>query len=102
MATHKSAEKRARQSIRRTKVNTKTIGSVRTTEKKIRTALANNDAKSAKELLREFSRNIQKATSKGRVHGNTASRKISRLASRIHHLTVHGSTTKGQQAQKKA
>lgn len=88
MATHKSAEKRARQSVRRTKRNTKAIGKVRTAEKKLRSALGVNDTKSAQDLLGQFSSKIQKAANKGRLHAKTASRKISRLATRLHKLAT--------------
>jgi small subunit ribosomal protein S20 len=88
LATHKSAEKRARQSIRRTKRNAQTIGAVRTIEKKLHAALSANDNTKAQDLLAEFSSKILKAANKGRIHMNNASRKISRLATRVHKLAT--------------
>ena len=86
MANHKSAEKRARQSLRRQATNRKTIGSVRTAEIKLRKALSAKDAKSAQAALIEFSSRVDKAAQKGRVPASTAARKISRLSKHVHAL----------------
>lgn len=83
MATHKSAEKRARQSIKRNARNTQTIGAVRTAEKKLRTALAGGDKKAAATLLSEFTSKVTKAATKGALPTKTASRKVSRLSERV-------------------
>lgn len=83
MANHKSAEKRARQAIRRNKRNTATEASVRTWEKKLRTAIAGGDAAAAKTILSGYMSKITKAATKGVVHTKTASRKIARIAARI-------------------
>ncbi len=86
MATHKSAEKRARQSIKRNARNSQTIGSVRTFEKKLRTAIAAGDQKAAVGLLTDYMSKMSKAAVKGVVHGKTASRKIGRLSERVHKM----------------
>lgn len=86
LANHKSAEKRARQSLRRQATNRKTIGSVRTAEIKLRKALSAKDAKSAQAALIEFSSRVDKAAQKGRLTASTASRKISRLSKHVHAL----------------
>ncbi len=83
MATHKSAEKRARQSIKKNEVNTTVKKAIRTIEKRVRSAITQKDAKAAAELLRTFASRIDKAAKKGAVHGNAAARKISRLASQV-------------------
>ncbi len=83
MATHKSAEKRARQSIKRNQRNTQTLGSVRTFEKKLRTALSGTDKAAAETALKDYTSKMSKAAAKGVVHKKTASRKISRLAERV-------------------
>lgn len=87
MATHKSSEKRARQDIKKTANNQKTLSSVRTAEKKLRTAIAAKDAKTSAELLKKFSSTIDKAASKGVIPAKTASRKISRVSAQISSLT---------------
>ena len=86
MATHKSAEKRARQAIRRNKRNSAVLGSVRTWEKKLRTALAGNDKNTATTLLSDYMSKVSKAAAKGVIHGKTAARKISRIAARVSSL----------------
>ena len=61
MANHKSAEKRARQSVRRNKVNTTRKGRVKTVEKRILNALGLKDVNSAKELYKTFVSFIDRA-----------------------------------------
>ena len=91
MATHKSAEKRARQSVKRNTRNTAAVGAVRTLERKLRTALAGNDKKAAATLMNDYMSLMAKAGTKGVVHAKTASRKIGRLATRVSKL---GAATK--------
>jgi small subunit ribosomal protein S20 len=86
LATHKSAEKRARQSVKRNARNTAAEGAVRTLERKVRTALAGNDKAAATALMKEYMSKMSKAGTKGVVHAKTAARKIGRLASRVHQL----------------
>jgi small subunit ribosomal protein S20 len=86
LATHKSAEKRARQSVRRTARNGNTKSSVRTFEKKVRTAVAAGDAKGAVALLSEFQSKMGKAAAKGVVHAKAAARKVGRLSAHVSKL----------------
>lgn len=86
MANHKSAEKRARQSVRRNKVNSKTMGEVRTFEKKLRAAIGNKDKEQSQQLLVSFTSKVDKAAQKGRISTQTASRKVSRLSKAVSHL----------------
>ena len=86
MATHKSSEKRARQDIKKSANNQKTLSGVRTAEKKLRTAISAKDAKGAADLLKVYASKIDKAASKGVVHAKTASRKISRLSTQTSSL----------------
>lgn len=83
MATHKSSEKRARQDIKKSANNLKTLNSVRTAEKKLRTAIAAKDSKTAPALLKAYTSRVDKASTKGVVHAKTASRKISRLSKQV-------------------
>lgn len=83
MANHKSAEKRARQSVRRNKINSRTLGEVRTFEKKLRTALGSKDKEQSQKLLLAFTSKLDKAAQKGRIHARTASRKVSRLSKEV-------------------
>lgn len=86
MANHKSAAKRARQAVRRNKRNSTALSSVRTFEKKVRTAIASGDAKAAQAAFNEFMSKAGKAATKGIVHAKAASRKIGRLAASVHAL----------------
>ncbi len=82
MATHKSAEKRARQAVRRTKRNSQTKSTVKTAEKSLVNALTAK-SKETETLLRKFTSRIMAAVSKGAIKKSTAARKISRLATRV-------------------
>ncbi len=86
MATHKSAEKRARQTVKRNKRNTDTVGAVRTVERKLRTALAAGDKTAAATLLKEYAKKSSKAATKGTLHKKTASRKLGRLSVSVNGL----------------
>ena len=55
--------------------------SVRTLEKRLRTAITAKDKTQAEELFKSYSSALGKATQKGKYHLNTASRKIARIAS---------------------
>ena len=87
MANHKSAEKRARISLRRNAINTKTVGGVRTVEKKMRKSIVAKKKDEAATDLVAFTSAIAKAAQKGRIHPRTASRKIARAAKAIHALS---------------
>jgi small subunit ribosomal protein S20 len=86
LANHKSAIKKARSSIRKATVNSKTLTSVRTVEKKVRKALAAKNKTDSQTALKEFASTIDKAAQKGRLSPKTASRKISRLSKQINAL----------------
>jgi small subunit ribosomal protein S20 len=83
LANHKSAEKRARSSKRRNAINTKTLGGVRTLEKKLRKAVSSKNKEESAKALTQFESTIAKAAQKGRIHFRTASRKIGRLAKAV-------------------
>ena len=83
MANHDSAKKRIRQTERRKAVNRNRLGRVRTYIKKVEQAIAAGDSDSAKEALKVAQPIIMKGAQKGVIHRNTASRKISRLATQV-------------------
>lgn len=83
MANHKSAAKRARQSLKRSARNLSTKRSMRTTEKNLRTAITKKEGEAAQSLLKAFTSGIAKAAKKGIVHKNAAARKVSRLAQQV-------------------
>ena len=83
MANHHSAKVRIRRNARRAAINGDRLNRVRTYVKKVETAIASGDKLAAQDALRAAQPEIQRGAQKGVMHGNTASRKISRLSARI-------------------
>ncbi len=80
MANTASAEKRNRQALKRRARNVAVRTGVKGAVKKVREALATGDAAGAKAALGVAVKALDGAASKGVLHKNTASRRISRLA----------------------
>ena len=87
MANTPSAKKAARKIARRTAMNKIPRTRMRTFIRKVEEAIASGDKAAAREALRAAQPMIMKAATKGIVHKNTASRKVSRLAHRVAALT---------------
>jgi len=83
MANHKSAEKRARQNVKRNEINRGNRSKLRTQIKSLRGALSNSDKTGSNELLNPTVSLIDKAVNKGLIHKNTAARYKSRLTKHI-------------------
>ncbi len=83
MANHKSAVKRHKQSIKRRDRNIAVKSAVKTAVKRVEGAISKNDIDDAKRRLRETNILLDKAVSKGVLHRNNASRKISRLTTKV-------------------
>ncbi|HLS58893.1 MAG TPA: 30S ribosomal protein S20 [Paracoccaceae bacterium] len=83
MANTPSSRKRARQTLRRTAVNKARRSRIRTFIRKVEEAIAAGDPAAAQEKLRAAQPEIMRGVSRGVLHKNTASRKISRLAARV-------------------
>ena len=79
LANIKSAKKRILVAETRTARNKAIKSKVKTAIKKVHAAIAANDKEAANAALLHAISKIDKATSKGVYHKNTASRKISRL-----------------------
>ena len=79
MAQHKSAEKRARQTIKRTDVNRSRRTKVRNAVKQVELAIASGDKTAAGSALKLAQPALDKSVNKGVVKKGTASRKLSRL-----------------------
>jgi small subunit ribosomal protein S20 len=88
MPNHKSAEKRDRQNARRNEVNTANRTRLRTTIKRLRTALAAGNVQEAQELLPQTVSVIDKSVQKGILHRNTAARHKARLTSHVNELAA--------------
>lgn len=83
MANSEQSKKRARQSETRYAVNKARRSRVRTYLRKVEEALASGDAAAAEEALKNAQPELMRGVSKGIMHKNTASRKVSRLTSRV-------------------
>lgn len=83
MANHKSAEKRIRQTERRTEVNSARKSRIRSFVKKVETAIAGGDKSAAVEAFKSAQPEMARGVSKGVLQANTVSRKLSRLSARI-------------------
>ena len=72
-----------RQNEKRREINRSNRGKLRTSIKKLRTALSGGDANIVQELLPETISTIDKAVQKGVLHRNAAARYKSRLTARV-------------------
>ncbi len=81
MANHKSAKKRARQTVEQTVRNRSVRTRMKNAVRSFREALSAGDREAAKAKLDTATRALRKAASKGVLHTRTASRRVSRLAS---------------------
>jgi small subunit ribosomal protein S20 len=86
MANHKSAEKRVRQNAKRKDINRNNRSKLRTSIKKLRSAVAGHDKAGSVELLNPTISLIDKAVNKGIIHRNTAARHKSRLTKHVAEL----------------
>lgn len=86
MANTTSAKKAARKIERRTAVNKVLRSRMRGVVRKVEEAIASGDKDQARAALKNAQPFIMKAASKGIVHANAASRKVSRLSRRVEAL----------------
>ena len=86
LASHASAIKRAKQNERRRLRNLYIKTLVKSSIKKVRTAVEKKDVEEAQKALQKTIPLIQKARSKGVFHKNTSARKISRLTREVNAL----------------
>jgi len=83
VASHASALKAHRQSLKNREHNRQFRSRLRTALKNVRAAIDGNDKAAAKASLREVVSLIDKLAGKGIIHRNAASRYKSRLATRL-------------------
>jgi small subunit ribosomal protein S20 len=88
MANTPSAKKMTRKIAKRTAVNRMRRTRMRTFIRKVEEAIASGDAGAASQALQAAEPIIVRAAQKGILHKNTASRKVSRLSSRIKALSA--------------
>ena len=80
---HPSAVKRNRQNKKRNERNTMLRSALRTTIRRVTSAVARKDVPTAQAELPVAVRALGKATTKGIIHRNQASRRISRLTRKV-------------------
>jgi len=85
MASHKSAKKRIRTSARKRVVNKMTDSKIKNAVKK---ALASGEKEQAEKLYKEAVAILDRSTTKGKIHLNTASRKKAALTKHFNSLTA--------------
>ena len=83
MATHKSSKKRILRNNKRNEINSNRISRIRTYIKKVETEISSENKDKANEAFKLAMPEIQRGVSKGLMHKNTASRKLSRLSNKI-------------------
>jgi small subunit ribosomal protein S20 len=88
MANIKSQIKRNKTNERRAVANKAIRTALKTSTKKVRTAVAEGDAEAALERSREAARALDKAASRGVIHKRTAARRKSRLAKAANSATA--------------
>lgn len=90
---HPSAEKRHRQSLKRQVRNRLIKSRARSAAKNALEAIGGKDPEAAAEALRQATKILDKAASKGVIKRNTASRKIARLSRRLHQAKTAAAAT---------
>lgn len=80
---HKSAIKRHRQSVKRVARNQGVRTHVRHAVRELREIIARKDSATAETELRSVVKTLNKAVTKGVLHRNNASRRISRLSRQV-------------------
>lgn len=86
MANHKSAEKRDRQAKIRRLRNRMNKSAMKTVVRQVEEALVAGSEDQAKVALQAAIPMIYKTATKGTIHKNTASRKVSRLTKRVNKM----------------
>ena len=80
MANTKSAAKRARQNVRRTLNNRRSLTAVKNSLKAVRAAVKAGGKDEARKLATAFVSTVDKAAKTGRIHKNSANRHKSSIA----------------------
>jgi small subunit ribosomal protein S20 len=91
MANTAQSKKRARQSETRFAINKARRSRIRTFVRKVEEAIASGNAEAAVAALRAAQPELDRGVTKGILHANTVSRKISRLAARVKALATPAS-----------
>ncbi|MBN1656205.1 MAG: 30S ribosomal protein S20 [Deltaproteobacteria bacterium] len=92
MAHHLSAEKRTRQSVKRSERNRHIKTTMRGHIKRLRESIEKGDLAESAKMLQICVKQIDRAVSKGVYHRKTGSRYISRLSARVAALQTLANT----------
>jgi len=88
VATHKSAAKRARQTIKRAARNRNVTSHIRTATRAVREAVTAKQKDQATTALAQATRLLFKAASKGVLHKRSAARHVSRLTTAVNAVSA--------------
>jgi small subunit ribosomal protein S20 len=88
VAIHKSVIKRQKQAEKKHLINKSVKSALKTAAKKVEQAAEEKKADTAKEALTRAMKAYDKAAARGILHKKTASRKISRLSTRVSKITA--------------
>jgi small subunit ribosomal protein S20 len=88
VATHKSAIKRQKQTEKKHEINKSAKSMLKTLAKKVEQAVEAKNADVAKEAMVKAMKAYDKAASQGILHKSTASRKISRLSTKVSKISA--------------
>ena len=83
MANTPQAKKRIRRNATRATINHARISRIRTSVKQVESAIAAGKKDEAAEALKKAQPELARGVSRGVLHKNTASRKLSRLSKRV-------------------
>lgn len=88
MANHKSAEKRARQTLVKTERNRFYKTRIKNLTKAVREAVEAGNQEEAQAAFKDVNKNLHSYVSKGVLKKNTAARRISRLAKLVNSMAA--------------
>ena len=83
MANTPQAKKRIRRNDKRAEINGARMSRIRSFVKKVESAIAGGDKAAAADALEAVQPELARGVSRGVLHRNTASRKLSRLSKRV-------------------
>ena len=88
MANTSSAKKATRKIARKTAINKSRRTNMRSNLRTLEEAIAAGDKKAAEAVFKTVQPIVMKSASKGIIHKNTSTRKISRLSARVKALSA--------------
>ena len=83
MANHKSADKRARQTIRKTNLNQRILSQVKTNFNRFNDNLSKKNIEEATNSFRLYNSSLSKALKRGIIKKQNVSRKLSSLSDKL-------------------